>query len=657
MLHVRTKKVIRDTNGDPIVISISDGQASASVNVVMPADASKDSRFVITALDFNEVYGASGQACIINAVTSGNLQGISQCANSENQYELAFGSDALQRCVVNNGGPCKSNNHGASCGQEQMGGLTEAEKAACGYNPLYDDDYGCLMCTLDTNSTCSSDNFAIRPDIFDISTSDVSYPDLLRAGEDYNLKIYAYDNGVNSGAVTTNNYNVANADTNLTITQTLLLKDKTPAAGGELNGVFSWSGNFDMLNGKSTDGVTEEAAGVNFTDIGNVILRVEDRTWAAVDINDVNNVNDATTHDCSGAYACGESNATFIPDHFSFTNPTITNSNGNPGSFTYISNLDPSDTSTYTVAVRVLSGIEARNKNDNIVQNFKTGANYYENPVTVNISLNDSTHGNADTTAIDNILLGFGKDNGDANGTKSLVWADSNMTKVLRFNFPRTVNTPMNPFDVNGTDLNITLESSYTGTAPAGNALVVNDNTGIGTAIGTPTMLYGRSHASRQRYVGATGIANIYYESYCFKTDIYATACDKNLLPDGVSSKRTNDLRWYINPNHTANDGNAGSVIEKDSIGKVTPAGSTSGNHLDNSTLMTYDESQGYPYKTTMENNASNWLIYNEDDATATMNQFSVEFEGVSTGWSGAHETNTTTKDVAAPKTNRRSMW
>ena len=72
---------------------------------------------------------------------------------------------------------------------------------------------------------------------------------------------------------------------------------------------------------------------------------------------------------------------------------------------------------------------------------------------------------------------------------------------------------------------------------------------------------------------------------------------------------------------------------------------------------MTYDELRGYPYKTTMENNASLWLIYNEDNPTATRNSFSVEFEDRSASWSGKHETSTTTKDVNATRTNRRLMW
>ena len=650
-----TKEIIRDTNGNPAVISIVDGQASADIDVVMPPNASRNSRFRVSALDFDDVYQNSGMACVKNSTTTGNLQGVSACVDSWLNYQRAFGDIAYQRCKVNNGAPCAPENHGKSCGGGEN--LSDAEKAACDYEPLYDDDYGCLMCTLDANTTCSSDNFAIRPDKLDISTTDTSYPDLLLAGEDYRFKIYAYNSGVSSGEMTTDNYTIANADTNLTITQRLLKKDGTPAVGGELSGAFSWSGSFDMLDGKSTNGASNEVATVNFSDIGKVTLQVQDKSWAAVDTGDVNGVNDATTHDCNGAYACGETNTTFIPHHFSFTNPAITNRNGNPGTFTYLSNLIPGDTSTYDMAVRVITGIQARNKNENITQNFKTGVNYYENPVTLNISFNDPVHGNANTTSINNTLLEFGKDNGDINGTKSLVWADTNLSKVLRFNFPRSTNSAVNPFDLNATDLNITLSSNYSGTAPIGNAVISSDNSGISTATGSAKMLYGRTHASRQRYEGNSGTANIYYEVFCFRTDSNGVTCNKNLLPNGINSKRTDDIRWFINENHTVVSGNAGKVVEKDSKNNVTSAGVTSGNHPDNSTLMTYNENIGYPYKTTMENNASSWLIYNPDDPTATRNEFSVEFEKTVTGWSGEHETDTTTKDPVSVKTNRRVLW
>ena len=57
-----------------------------------------------------------------------------------------------------------------------------------------------------------------------------------------------------------------------------------------------------------------------------------------------------------------------------------------------------------------------------------------------------------------------------------------------------------------------------------------------------------------------------------------------------------------------------------------------------------------------MQMQSSRWLIYNETDANATANQFTIEFIGDG-GWSGKYEDNTTTKTNFSTKTNRRIMW
>ena len=74
-------------------------------------------------------------------------------------------------------------------------------------------------------------------------------------------------------------------------------------------------------------------------------------------------------------------------------------------------------------------------------------------------------------------------------------------------------------------------------------------------------------------------------------------------------------------------------------------------------TNLVYTGGRGYPYKATMENNASNWLIYSKYNSAATKNQFEVEFDTGAATWAGVRETNTTTTSNVTSKTNRRSMW
>ncbi len=645
------------------------GQSSATTvsPVTFPSFAMPDARLKLKALDWNSLFDSYGvsTSCSVSS-THGSLCGVPSCLGSATQVNQAFpatdsngtaiqiNQDILTECYglasdgsgsIGTNSSCNGTNYNGSCGGINTTKTILPDK--------YSNKVGCLACIMDklSQSTCSEDHFAIRPNQFAISSSGTDYPDLLHAGEDYNTTVVA-TNYATSTPTQDYNQSSSNLSTNGTIKW-----NKIPAVDSTLNGAATL-GDFNITNGTSTyNGLVGEVATFTYSDVGLITLHIQDGNWSAIDSED-------TVGDCSenGRYICGDKNVTFIPDHFTFVDLNVTNNNGNPGTFTYISNLNPADTSTFSMAVRIDTRVEARNKLNAVTQNFKNGANFYENPVSINISFNDSIHTDVNATNILASLLGFGLDNGDVNGTRTFIWNDdSNLSKVLRFNFSRDVNETINPFVVNGSDLNVTITSIYNGAA--GTETISDDNSGISAATGSPTVVYGRTHASRQRYevpVGgpATGTANIYYESYCFGTDKYAVDCNKSrLIPFSPNLQRTDDTRWFINTAHINADGNPGTVVEKDLLPHHVNAAAVITTTNPNTVVLTYDENQGYPYKTTMENNASGWLIYNEDDPTATRNQFSVEFEKAGTGWSGEHETNTTTKDTGNATVNRRSMW
>ena len=171
---------------------------------------------------------------------------------------------------------------------------------------------------------------------------------------------------------------------------------------------------------------------------------------------------------------------------------------------------------------------------------------------------------------------------------------------------------------------------------------------------------YGRTHNPRQSfdknasttYTDAADL--IYYEVYCAET-----TCDKTLLQNGITSKFSDDPRWFINENHLPSFGLPGHANQKGySIGSgyVKEIISPTGVYPDFFGIR-YDGTRGYPYKTTMENNASGWLIYNKYNPAATKNSWDVEFTNASGNWAGVRETNTTTKRNASDKTNRRTLW
>jgi hypothetical protein len=478
--------------------------------------------------------------------------------------------------------------------------------------------------------TCSRDVFAIRPEKFILTAPAGEDIELLTSAQNYNLSLKAVQNGTTTAV---NNYNVPTVNSStFNLKKTLYKPDGT--ADATLSGALSFlATSFSISNGKATN-----AAGINFNDVGKVNIQMVDKTWAQVDIN-----NGDTVADCSatGAYICGNINAIFIPNSFALTTVSLFDNNITNSASTYLSN-------DLNMSAHVQLTATAKNKLNATTSNFKQGS--WENPVDINIALVTPVTGmtlNKDDVN-ETLKLGF------TGGVITIPWGETNSSKKMMFNFQRTVNTTKNPFRVLGSDVNVTASSLYT--APtSGNTKTV---TGSVLADQNATFVYGRTNAPRQSFVGPNGNAFIYYEAYCNGTDATGAVCDKTLLPNGLNSKSTNDSRWFKNSFHVApTDGKAGTVTQKDASGHVSVGA------LDNSVKgktkvpLTYNLPREYPYETTMENNASRWLIYNQYKAGASKNEFQVEFLDAPGDWAGQHETNNTTKQNASNKTTRRVMW
>ena len=271
---------------------------------------------------------------------------------------------------------------------------------------------------------------------------------------------------------------------------------------------------------------------------------------------------------------------------------------------------------------------------------FKT----YENNGTL---IYDSNATDFNTTHIDTILISEGNFSKESNGS---------IRTVLNLNYDRSKGQPINAMSVRYHNYIIDCTNANDCNFDANLDKNISAKHQARDINKTIKHYYGRTHVSRQRYEGAEGTSNLYYEVYCFDNPT-GNDCNKSMLQSGEDSNRSSDIRWYINANHTAQDGVLGIATEKDNMNSVKDLNAT-GIHPLSKINLKYDGTKGFPYKTTMENNASGWLIYNSKDIISTKNKFSVEFESNSTNpWSGAHETNTTTIDNNILKTNRRSMW
>ena len=390
-------------------------------------------------------------------------------------------------------------------------------------------------------------------------------------------------------------------------------------------------------------------------------MHVIDSNWTSVDSDDTpascddNQILNGLTVP-NGMYICGDKNVTFIPHHFGFTDINITNQNGLAGAgtntFTYLANLDDTNESTFAMTGRIQTTIVAQNESNGTTKNFDSSNGFYSNSIELNSSITHTTPNGtiltAQTTSIDNAKLG-----GFTNGEKILSWDDSNLSQVLRFNFTRTTNTAINPFVLNASDVTLNASADY----PSSTNITGTD---IGTGDGNTTFVYGRTNAPRTSFVGDTGTVSIYYEMFCTPStvDSFGVTCTKSLLPV-TNPNYSDDPRWYINTQHTAlSQGIAGNITQKnasDVNGTNVTTAPTNG--VSTTNVNYHDNSKGYPYKTTMENNASSWLLYNKYDSTDDKNEFEVEFTKAASQWSGSHDTNNTTSTKASSWTNKRFSW
>jgi len=500
--------------------------------------------------------------------------------------------------------------------------------------------------TLHTLSTCTNNNndgytltgapsrnkFAIRPNKFDVAfpLSELDAPNLLRAGQEYNLTIHAPDyNGDDSLA-----YN--QGEDNITISPIRYFADGT-LGDSSLVGDLNWATNFIMEDGISIyDGpgtVTgNEVAGIEYSDVGLITIAVQDEEWAKVDaLSNGGDTNDTTCDDTiPHTKICGELNATFIPHHFGFEELNITNHAGSDSEFTYIANKRGMPETNLPIrspmAARIHTQIRALTQDGNITQNFREdfGGNlYYENNITVtqNVEMpteRNSTEPNAyifgagddvNESKIDNKLVGFGRTAGaetDDPGTRNIKWDED--TYPLEFNFKREIQKGEDPFDVNGTYYSISLSSIYSQTVSGVTTLadikgsrVGDDNATDSAAAGTPciappagscennnsqgeaTFYYGRVRSSQFFYEDRIATANtdISINIYC---NLGFTVC--NNFGINTSLGQTDETGWWLSWDHnkTRGDGNVTLVVGDPLLkgsGSPTINTQTNPNHAD----------------------------------------------------------------------------
>ncbi len=297
--------------------------------------------------------------------------------------------------------------------------------------------------------------------------------------------------------------------------------------------------------------IAQDVLNLNYSDVGKVKVHVYDGNWSAID-------NDDTPMDCISprhTYICGEQMVTFIPHHFAFTYLDVTNNTGPDSNFTYIAKRNIGLEERSLMAGRVNVRIEAHNKYGFITANFREEVvniegiedmepfkYYYENNVSIAQRVNLPF---AEVSGVNEKQIGFKL------GVKDISWDEE--TYPLEFNFSRDISTSVNPFHVYRTnlDINITSKYKYPLTMPDSNATIIT-----GYFIGpianlivqpipllplmTPiqhhaTMYYGKTKASKYFYEDVT-------EAY-IRTPIEVNVyCDYRGIIGGILDPKCSDF-------------------------------------------------------------------------------------------------------------------
>ena len=489
-------------------------------------------------------------------------------------------------------------------------------------------------------TVCSRDSFAIRPATFEIVAND---PPLI------GNRIHSFTfTAAHDGAPTTPALNYTQTIHN-TVDKSATTQLIVPVGCALPTPIEYTNVGIPFVDGQVT-------ALVTYPNIGDIEFKLTDSQWSTES-------SDQTKGDClvgskentpdgDGKVGCNVESTktfTFIPEKFTST-LTLANAN-NIGGFTYIADEQIMSAPLTLSATASLDGGGA-------ATNYTAGC--FSRDTTTNISLtnNQILSWSDSQTRIKffDDLNSTSQLLNQAGSQATFLTGEGNFTNgvgvtTFRINFDRNQTNPDNPFNIARNDFNITQIVDTDGVTGSDFNRTNDMNA---------TFVYGRTNASKQRYqrtgvnLGAGGPANIYFESFCF-----GATCNPALLPNGAASRKISDARWYINDNHvSATDGNVTIVLQKGGANAVADIVDATDNPAGNpsTTQIGYDGSKAYPYKTTMQNGASPWLIYKEGDASATRNEFQVEFDSVS-GWSGAHETNTTTTNNLGTSTNRRVIW
>jgi uncharacterized repeat protein (TIGR01451 family) len=387
--------------------------------------------------------------------------------------------------------------------------LKESYISACQNecSPTMGDIDSCRTCVfgLDSNvsqATCSSDSFAIRPKTIKMDVNET----ILKGGKDYNLTLEA----------NATRYNQSFPTNALHYTLVKPAGCSLPNEAGTINPYM-----FSFTDGNAS------IATFSYHNVGDINVSILDDRWTLVDQNS----SDSLMSDCivgsdsntpiGGKYGCNlraSKEFSFVASRFK---NVVDLENDNFTTFTYFDG-------TGTRRARAFMTITALIDDNTTASNYTGGC--FANDI-------NYTFG-PKTTLPAGLTMNLYSDTNTAHVTlHQFKTAEGNFTNgiaypVLGINFARSKTTPMNPYDLNSSQLYIYLEDT-------------NGISGDGFAVdtGVARYYYTRLYAPDYLSIESSNFrAGLFYEVYCDED----SGCDKNAMGLGDLVESRDHINWYI---------------------------------------------------------------------------------------------------------------
>jgi len=641
--NISTTVVNENTNFDVLLLNnnktqiIDDQNISAGIFLTSIEEIEVDGHKQNKLTDLH-YYGQIGAGDDFDLVA--NPRGILSL-NNDSPYPLVKMPKAHQRLVFQ----FKYCGYGGalwnSCWQTNGSGANLTATCKTGYDTFGKPRSPCKI--------AESDDFALRPKKFSLSSLDgvLTGTTLVVQAKDVNISYRADDFDGNP----TNDYNVSFDQLN---TDIALVDSGLSCSTSYLNDTNQSTYKFE--DGLDAHTYTLSDVGIyNFT-----LEEIDGQEFAKVDADD--------TNWSDRQIEPNTITLTIKPDHFKVT--SIPNLNHNTdGDFSYLSNdlehmaakLDfnvTAENSSNATTLNYTSTCYAADFNLDV--NFTTPLGTAIN--TMNYVVKDKNNNsiaiahNSSPTS-DGAFIKHGDKiskvlfTNDVNGTAKV---------VVKFNFTRAINTAVNPFTINLNNINVSDTTT---------PLVVNtQNQNLDN---NATFVYGRVAGPKR--AGFTNCVD--NQTNCISQDnsprmVFQIYKDQfgSVVPalNGATHDGTQDSRWWTSPFHDKHDG----VYTQQDGNITTPTHSTiteiAGGHVTQNSLVAesnfrykaqlhYDGQDGYVKEAHLKHYPSSWLIYDKNNAAATYNTFNFNF--ITEGWSGKHESSAAGKTDAAHRTSKRIIW